>query len=100
MGQVAALGAVAVDDDRLARLDPAAERFQGKVGALSRSPNREEPQGEEPKAVLAGGRVGRPRPTQTAPEGEMSLSGHAPGYRAAHPGGQVGAPRPSRPTPP
>ena len=54
MGQVAALGAVAVDDDRLARLDPAAEGFQGKVGALAGVPNREEPQGEEAQAVLAG----------------------------------------------
>ena len=54
MGQVAALGAVAIDDDRLARLDPAAERFQGKVGPLSRSSNREEPKGEEAQAVQAG----------------------------------------------
>ena len=35
MGEVAALGAVAVDDDWLARLDPAAEGFQGKVGTLA-----------------------------------------------------------------
>ena len=54
MGQVAALGAVAVDDDRLARLDPAAEVLHGKVGTLSRSPNREEPQGEEAQAVEPG----------------------------------------------
>jgi len=54
MGEVAALAAVAVDDDRLARLDPAAERFQGQIGALSRPPDREEPQGEEAQAVQAG----------------------------------------------
>ena len=64
MGKVAALGAVAVDDDRLARLDPAAEGFQGKAGALARSPNREEPQGEEAQAVLGAvgsDGLGRPR---------------------------------------
>jgi hypothetical protein len=71
-----------------------------EVGTLARSPNREKPQGDEPQSVLVGGRVGRPRPTQTAPVGGMSLAGDAPCYRAAHPGGQVGAPRPSRPTSP
>ena len=39
VGEVAALGAVAIDDDRLARLDAATERFQGKIGALSRPPD-------------------------------------------------------------
>ena len=39
VGEVVALGAVAVDDDRLARLDPATERFQGEIGALSRPPD-------------------------------------------------------------
>ena len=98
VGEVAPLAAVAVDDDRLARLDPAAERFHGKIRPLSRPPDGEEPERHEAEAVQAGGRVGRPRPTQTAPEGEMSLAGHVPCCRAAHPGGQVGGPGPSRPT--
>jgi hypothetical protein len=54
MGQVAALGVVAMDDQWFACLDPAAEVLQGKVGALAGSPDREEPQGEEAQAVLAG----------------------------------------------
>ena len=37
-----ALGAVAVDHDRLARLDPTAERFQGKIWPLPRPPHRED----------------------------------------------------------
>ncbi len=54
VGQVAALAAVSIDYQRLACFDPATERFQGKVGALTGSPDREEPQGEEAQAVLAG----------------------------------------------
>ncbi len=54
VGEVAALGAVAVDHDWLAHLDPATERFQGKIGALSRPPDREKPQGNEAQAVQAG----------------------------------------------
>ena len=51
MGQVATLAAVAVDDDRLARLDLAAEGFQREVGPLAGAPDREEAQGEEVQAV-------------------------------------------------
>jgi len=87
VGEVTALAAVAVDDDRLARLDPAAERFQGKIGPLPRSPNREEPQRHEAQTVQAGGRGGRPRPPLAAREGEMSLASRAPRCRTAHPGG-------------
>ena len=54
VSEVAALATVAVDDDRLPSLDPAAERFQGKIGPLSRSPNREKPQRHEAQAVQAG----------------------------------------------
>jgi hypothetical protein len=39
VGEVAALAAVAVDDDRLACLDLAAEVLQGKVGALAGTPD-------------------------------------------------------------
>ena len=51
VGQVAALAAVAVDDDRLARLDLAAEGFQREVGPLAGAPDREEAQGDEVQAV-------------------------------------------------
>ena len=54
VGQVAALAAIAVDNDRLVLLDLAAERFQGQVGPLAVTPHREEPQGEEAQAVEAG----------------------------------------------
>ena len=54
MGQVAALAAVTIDNQWLARLDPAAEGFQGQVGPLAGAPHREEPQGQEAQAVLAG----------------------------------------------
>ncbi len=54
VGDVAALAAVAVDDDLLARVDLAAERFQGEVWALAWTPDGEEPQGEEAQAVEAG----------------------------------------------
>ncbi len=42
LGFQMALAAVPVDDDRLARLDPAAERFQGKIWPLSRPPDRKD----------------------------------------------------------
>ena len=54
VGEVAALAAVAVDDDRFARLDLAAEVLQGKVRALAVTPDGEEPQGEEAQTVEAG----------------------------------------------
>ena len=54
VGEVAALATVAVDDDRLARLDLAAEVLQSEVWALAWTPDREEPQGEESQAVEAG----------------------------------------------
>lgn len=49
VGEIPALAAVAVDDHRLARLDPAAESLQGKVGTLAWTPD-----GDEPQAVEAG----------------------------------------------
>ena len=54
VGEVAALAAVAVDDERLARLDAATERFQGKIGPLPRSPDREKPKRHEAQAVEPG----------------------------------------------
>ena len=54
LGFQSTLGSVAIDDDRLARLHPAAEGFQGQVGPLAVAPHREEPQGEEAQAVEAG----------------------------------------------
>ena len=51
MGQVATLAAVTVDDDRLARLDLAAECLQGDVVALAGTPDGEEAQGDEVQTV-------------------------------------------------
>ncbi|MCU0751067.1 MAG: hypothetical protein MUF13_16130 [Akkermansiaceae bacterium] len=51
VGEVAALAIIAVDDDRLARLNLATESFQSEVGALAWPPDGEEPQGGKSNAM-------------------------------------------------
>jgi hypothetical protein len=47
VGEVAALAVVAIDDDRLASLDLATERFQGEIAALAGNADGEDSQCEE-----------------------------------------------------
>ena len=85
MGQVATLAAVTVDDDRLARLDLAAEVLEGEIVALPWTPDREEAQGDEVQAVelrvepapLLGVELGQGVGTPGARQGGVALLGRA-----------------------
>ena len=85
VGEVAALAAVTVDDDRLARLDLAAECLQGDVVALAGTPDGEEAQGDEVQTVelraepapLLGVELGQGVGTPGARQGGVALLGRA-----------------------